>query len=208
MFSSVTKHTCSTKFIVISAPIQSKVPQGIRYAVESMTNEVCSSPMVFQIFAVLELKHKPSSAQIVFVGTHLKAKIPFARVREAQSRSIVQYLSEHYPTSAHVIFAGDCNADVKEPFYQIVQQAGFSSAYRTMLNNQEPAFTTFKYRASGGLEQEQCHSIDYIFYKPEGLSPIAILKLPTKEEIGVNGLPSAEYPSDHLALEAIFTIKS
>lgn len=173
-----------------------------------MTMKVRSSPMIFQIFAVLELKHKPSSAQIVFVGTHLKAKVSFASIREAQARSIVQYFSEHYSTSAHVIFAGDCNADEKEPFYQIVRQAGFSSAYRTMLNDQEPSFTTLKYRAPGGVEQEQCHSIDYIFYKPEGLSPIAILKFPTKEEIGVNGLPSAEYPSDHLALETIFTIKS
>ena len=34
--------------------------------------------------------------------------------------------------------------------------------------------------------------------------PIAILKLPTKEEIGPNGLPSDHYSSDHLALETKF----
>lgn len=156
---------------------------------------------------MLELRHKPSSANIIFIGTHLKAKKPFADIRLAQAQGILQYLTEHYSSRAHVIIAGDFNGDAEEPFYDVIRQAGFSSAYRSMNNdNKEPPFTTWKFRAHDGVEDEQCRTIDYIFYKPEGFVPKAILKLSSKEEIGANGLPSNEYPSDHLALETIFKI--
>lgn len=87
-------------------------------------------------------------------------------------------------------------------------KAGFSSAYREILNGQEPTFTTWKIREKDGIEDDQCHTIDYVFYKPEGFLPKAILKLPNRDDIGVNALPSDQYPSDHLALEVIFNIKS
>jgi nocturnin len=155
---------------------------------------------------MLELKHKPSSANIIFVGTHLKAKKPYANIRTLQTKAIIQYLTEHYSSCAHIIISGDFNGDFDEPFYNVVRKAGFSSAYRTMLNDKEPLFTTWKFRAHDGIEDEQCRTIDYIFYKPEGFVPIAILNLPSKEDIGQNGLPSNEYPSDHLAVETIFKI--
>jgi len=77
-----------------------------------------------------------------------------------------------------------------------------------MSKDKKPSFTTWKFREHDGIEDEQCRAIDYIFYKPEGFVPIAILTLPSKEDIGPNGLPSNEYPSDHLALETVFTITS
>lgn len=153
------------------------------------------------------MKHKPSNASIVFVGTHLKAKKPFASIREKQAEGIIHYLSTQYPSQTHIIVVGDFNGDPNEPFYGLFRQSGFSSAYQTMLNGVEPTFTTWKFRERDGKEDEQCHCIDYIFYKPEGFSPNAILKLSTKEEIGSDGLPSNHYPSDHLALEAVFEIK-
>ncbi|CAF4151487.1 unnamed protein product [Rotaria sp. Silwood2] len=155
---------------------------------------------------MLQLRHKPSSTNIIFVGTHLKAKKPFENIRSNQAKAIVQYLSEHYSTRAHIIISGDFNGETDEPFYDVIRKAGFSSAYRKVLNDKEPLFTTWKFREHNGIEEEQCRTIDYIFYKPEGFVPIAILKLPSKEDIGSNGLPSNEYPSDHLALETIFNI--
>ena len=141
-----------------------------------------------------------------FVGTHLKAKKPFANIRTLQATAIIQFLTESYSSRAHVIISGDFNGDCDESFYDVVRKAGFSSAYRTMLNGKEPSFTTWKFREHDGIEDEQCRAIDYIFYKPQGFVPIAILNLPSKQDIGVNGLPSNEYPSDHLAVEAIFKI--
>jgi nocturnin len=155
---------------------------------------------------MIELKHKPSLATIIFVGTHLKSKKAFAHIRVTQTQAIIQYLTEHYSTRAHVIISGDFNGEADELFYNIIRNAGFSSAYRTVLNDKEPLFTTWKFRENEGIEDEQCRAIDYIFYKPEGFVPIAILKLPSKEEMDPNGLPSNEYPSDHLALETIFNI--
>lgn len=76
------------------------------------------------------------------------------------------------------------------------------------MNGEEPSFTTWKIRERNGIEHDQCHTIDYIFYRPEGFIPKAILQLPNRGDIGVNALPSVQYPSDHLALEAIFNIKS
>ncbi|CAF3704972.1 unnamed protein product [Rotaria sordida] len=166
----------------------------------------CDTDQKPAFFSIFELKHKPSSANIIFVGTHLKAKKQFANIRSDQAQTIIQYLTEHYSTRAHIIISGDFNGEADEPFYDIIRKAGFSSAYRTVLNDKEPLFTTWKFRENEGIEQEQCRTIDYIFYKSEGLVPIAILKLPSKEDIGSNGLPSNEYPSDHLALEAIFNI--
>ncbi|CAF0755150.1 unnamed protein product [Adineta ricciae] len=175
-----------------------------RYQYEQSKDDTTGKPF----FAALELKHKPSSTSIVFVGTHLKAKIPFAHLRASQTQAILQYLSEHYSQQSHVIIAGDFNGGSNEPFYDAIRQAGFSSAYRTFLNDQEPPFTTWKFRERDGVEIDQCGTIDYIFYKPGGFAPVAILKLPSKEAIGPNGLPSNEYPSDHLAIETIFSIKS
>ena len=117
-------------------------------------------------------------------------------------------MNKYYSSRAHVIVSGDFNGEANEPFYDIIYKAGFSSAYRTMLNDREPLFTTWKFRKDNDNEVEQCRTIDYIFYKPEGFSPNAILSLPTKEDIGSDGLPSNEYPSDHLALQTIFTINS
>jgi endonuclease/exonuclease/phosphatase family metal-dependent hydrolase len=156
---------------------------------------------------MLELQHKPSSTTIVFIGTHLKAKQPFANIRLMQIQATLKYLNKHYSSRAHVIIAGDFNGDAHEPFYDLIRQTGFSSAYRSMSNDdKEPPFTTWKFREHDGVENEQCRTIDYIFYKPEGFVPVAVLKLPSKEDIGMNGLPSYEYPSDHLALETIFKI--
>lgn len=83
------------------------------------------------------------------------------------------------------------------------------SAYRLLMNNYEPPYTTWKFKSREQKnEQEESRTIDYIFYRSENLHPIAYLEFPTKTEIGPNGLPSANYPSDHLALNTIFLIRA
>ena len=106
-----------------------------------------------------------------------------------------------------MILAGDFNGDTAEPFYSEITNCGLLSAYSAMSNNHEPQYTTWKFKGRDGTERESCHTIDYIFYNPSGFQPIAVLEFPTKDEIGPNGLPSINYPSDHLALEVIFKIQ-
>jgi len=77
------------------------------------------------------------------------------------------------------------------------------------MNNHEPPYTTWKFKSrEENKEKEESRTIDYIFYRPENLTPIAYLEFPTKADIGPNGLPSASYPSDHLALQSIFLIRA
>jgi mRNA deadenylase 3'-5' endonuclease subunit Ccr4 len=77
------------------------------------------------------------------------------------------------------------------------------------MNNHEPSFTTWKFKSrEENKEKEESRTIDYIFYRSENLTPIAYLEFPTKMEIGQNALPSATYPSDHLALQSIFLIRA
>lgn len=153
------------------------------------------------------MKHKPSSTKILFIVTHFKAKLQFYDIRKKQAQNIVEFISENYPNEKHVIVIGDFNGEPNEPFYDVIRQHGFNSAYRTMLNDSEPQFTTWKFRKHHGVESEQYRCIDYMFYKPDGFKPLAVLRLPTKEEIGPNGLPCDQYPSDHLALETVFSLK-
>ena len=79
------------------------------------------------------------------------------------------------------IVAGDFNGEVDEPFYDLLRQAGFQSAYRDLMNGQEPNFTTWKFKAREQRhEKEESRTIDYIFYRSNGqLEPIAYLELPS-----------------------------
>jgi mRNA deadenylase 3'-5' endonuclease subunit Ccr4 len=107
------------------------------------------------------------------------------------------------------VLAGDFNGEIDEPFYDVLLKAGLDSAYRLLMNNHEPPFTTWKFKSREEKhEKEESRTIDYIFYRSKNLIPIAYLEFPTKHDIGVNGLPSASYPSDHLALQTIFLIRT
>lgn len=79
----------------------------------------------------------------------------------------------------------------------------------------EGVYTTWKARSKRGKEKVSKHCIDYIFYTPEaslgtkGTSPVeaslratAVLDVYTENEVGAALLPSAMYPSDHLAIAA------
>ncbi|CAF3437945.1 unnamed protein product [Rotaria socialis] len=160
-----------------------------------------------QIFAVLHLEHKPSSKKIVFIGTHFKSKKEFKASRLHQAEAIIEHLKTKYPTSSHVILAGDLNGDFEEPCYTELVNFGLKSAYRTKMGDKEPSYTTWTYKGRDGTEREQCKAIDYVFYSPKGFTPEAILQLPSKDDIGPNALPSINYPSDHLALEVILNIE-
>ena len=77
----------------------------------------------------------------------------------------------------------------------------------------ESVWTTWKARRKHGVESVTKHCIDYILYsrpnektnndngKP-GFRPISALELFKTEDIGESLLPSALYPSDHVAIAA------
>jgi endonuclease/exonuclease/phosphatase family metal-dependent hydrolase len=154
------------------------------------------------------LEYKPLSIPIVFVGTHFKAKKQYASSRVNQANALIEFLNQKYSKDMNIIVAGDFNGEPDESFYDILIRSGLNSAYRTLMNNVEPAFTTWKFKSrEERREKEESRTIDYIFYRSEHLIPIAHLEFPSKTDIGPNALPSANYPSDHLALQSIFLIR-
>ncbi len=50
------------------------------------------------------------------------------------------------------------------------------------------------------------YAVDHIFHSECGVSAAAVLKLSTEEEVGENGLPSVNWPSDHLSLYVEFAL--
>ena len=177
--------------------------------VSFVSSTLSSVHFFIQVFSILELEHKPSSAPIAFLGTHFKAKKQFASSRRNQANTLISFIERTYAKNITVILAGDFNGETDEPFYEILIRSGLKSAYRMLMNDHEPTFTTWKFKSREEKnEKEESRTIDYIFYRSENLTPIAYLEFPSKNDIGPNGLPSAHYPSDHLALQTIFLLRT
>ena len=161
-----------------------------------------------QVSIILHLQHIESSKEIVVATTHLKAKYGWHQLRYEQGKYLVNYLIDNYKKQA-IVLCGDFNADANEKVYEEVKSSALevSSAYCLLSENKqtEPEYTTWKIRGGIEKEQEACATIDFIFYRSKLLNCTSLLELPTAEEIGVNRLPSAFYPSDHLSLGAVFT---
>lgn len=73
-------------------------------------------------------------------------------------------------------------------------------------------YTTWKARSAFGGEQLSKHCIDYLFYSSAavtgcGLRAVAALDLFSEEQLGATLLPSAMYPSDHIAIAADFLLE-
>lgn len=73
-----------------------------------------------------------------------------------------------------------------------------------LLQDESQAYSTFKYREAHGLQKRV---IDYIFFTPKTIEMVGFLKLPKMEDLPPNGLPSSNWPSDHLSLVAEFCFK-
>ena len=156
-----------------------------------------------QVFQVNIFKHrdeeKEGKSYLLIAFTHLKAKEPFTAIRLEQVKQLVKIVEEakrsfiesqkEADAKLGVVICGDFNdVPTSEPIKYLEQATKFKSAY------EEITFTTFKIR-----EKVQKRVIDYVFYN-ENLQLIAKSNIPTEETIGENGLPNAEYPSDHLSL--------
>lgn len=150
------------------------------------------------------------SGGMICVGvTHLKAKGGFEKLRHAQGLSLFRSLQEFiHPSSAMecpFVICGDFNAIPSEDVctvYRSLEGGVIRSAY-THYTGSEPEFTTMKYRASGLSK----YTGDYIWYNSHKLTLAQVYDLMTEEHIGTDvGLPNTQYPSDHMALCASFTL--
>jgi len=162
---------------------------------------------------ICELEHLKTGKEITFMVTHLKAKETpeFVEVRKNQSSHIIKLVNEmkNKKKTANIILAGDFNASLEEPAYQIVKQAGLTSAYESV-SGAEPGYTTWKVRGKRGSSptSEKKRTIDFVFCDSDVIKPAAVLKVPDEAEIGSGRLPNMEFPSDHMLLVVKFNILS
>lgn len=149
---------------------------------------------------MVELCYNNNKQHLIVATTHLKAKSEFESLRVKQVTELLSAINEFNCDGYPLVFAGDLNTEPSGEVYPLILNQGFSSSYH------DAKFTTYKIRNNrdNGGESEFCRTIDYIFYR--NLTCIDVIPLPTKEEIGPNGLPTETHPSDHLNLTAKFSL--
>jgi len=142
-----------------------------------------------------------ADTMLVICTVHLKAKAHGADVRTQQIEKLVQLNAAF----TNIIIAGDFNDLPESDCIARLQQSGLEMVQGP---TGVPELTTCKMRKTSTGEREmQRKTEDYIFYHTTDIKPIAPLVLATPE-IPEVGLPSVEFPSDHLSLMATFACVS
>ena len=160
----------------------------------SKFSQVDSHEVVFpgHQFAIgLQLEGLDHKNFLIFT-THLKAKSQFDLLRVEQIATLFKYLSAFQDIP--IILCGDFHSiPGSNAYISLLGNAiGLTSVYGVQ---NEPEFTTVKQRNTLEVKTE-----DYIWQR--GFRPTGILSIPSLEEIGATGLPSGNYPSDHISLVA------
>ncbi|XP_041839229.1 nocturnin-like isoform X2 [Melanotaenia boesemani] len=171
-----------------------------------------------QVAVVTTLRCRSTGRFVCVAVTHLKARSGWEWLRSAQGsdllwhlQNLVQKLADGSAGDAggniSLLICGDFNAVPSEEVYRrfTASPLGLDSACKKLSQDglAEPEYTTWKIRATG----ECCSTLDYIWYTKNTLKVVAVLDMPTEEQIGPNRLPSFIYPSDHLSLVCDFSFK-
>jgi hypothetical protein len=99
------------------------------------------------------------------------------------------------------------NGNGKHPDAQSSEAAAAAAGNESSSSTSSPApaaegaeFTTWKFRSTGAVKR----TIDYIWYSQQQLAPISRWRMLSESEIGPEGLPSKQYPSDHMCVTCQF----
>eukprot|EP00798_Chlamydomonas_sp_ICE-L_P025638 gene25638-11296_t len=132
-------------------------------------------------------------------------------VPESNSSNGSQAASSGLGTVLPVVLTGDFNTTPGSPpcLELMAHPAGFQSiwdiarlpANGTSESTPSTEFSTWKFRSKG----ESKRIIDHLWFSNGHLmAPVSRWRMLNDEEIGPNGLPSSQYPSDHIALRTEF----
>ena len=82
------------------------------------------------------------------------------------------------------------------PWYNRHGWQALKPSYVSALQGKEPEVTSYT---------DHAWMLDYIFFDTKTLLPLGVLSLVDKDIIAATGgLPSKEFPSDHLSLKSVF----
>ena len=149
-----------------------------------------------QTATILRFQHKETEKQFIFIGTHLKSdefikssllKTAARITRKEEIESLFRSLPSN--ENENTIIVGDFNDEPDSPVCQLMIDQGFTSLYPL-----STPFTTFKKRVDMVK-----HMIDYIWFGP-AFTAGSYDPLPEEKDLPEQGLPSAEFPSDHLMI--------
>jgi len=142
----------------------------------------------------------PGGATVLAVVTHLHHLGPDEQQRDAQARSLLEWLDGAPATDAQVV-VGDFNADPAEPAAIRMRAAGYRSAYAEA-NGSDPAVTWPSGLQAPAMDTDgspEC--LDYIWVR--GAVTVVGARLAfDRPDPGDATL----YPSDHLGISAHFEI--
>jgi mRNA deadenylase 3'-5' endonuclease subunit Ccr4 len=151
-----------------------------------------------QVALLVLLKHIKTTRYMMITTTHLKSKPPFRDLRTTQGIEVLQIIKDHQhipPAELECLafICGDFNDTPDAPINVELENQG----YIDKKDSGSILWTTWKKRSS-----EVKRTIDYIF-SPNNLTPLSFL-MPPLDEAAPNALPSAQYPSDHIAMAQVF----
>lgn len=146
------------------------------------------------------------NAVLDFWSVHLKAKSEGAASRLEQVKKLAQMTSN----DSNVIIAGDFNDTPESDCVREMLQAGFASADAASVRIPIRDFTTYKVRKGASRQPKiEKKTEDYIFFRGPHIKLESFKEstfVPARLE--PPGLPSEDFPSDHLNIGAMFTINS
>lgn len=162
-----------------------------------------------QVGVIAKLTLKESNTDIVVAATHLKAKKGFESVRAKQGLEFIHHITKACSNGEPLVLAGDFNDSPSSPVASLVKDGkaslkdGSSLGHMLSLQQTYPdeAYTTLKRRIVFKKDK-----IDYLFYTPRTLAPTEVLEIPSQDSFPENGLPAANYPSDHIAIKARYAL--
>jgi endonuclease/exonuclease/phosphatase family metal-dependent hydrolase len=143
----------------------------------------------------------PGGASLLAAVTHLHHRVPDAALRDGQVAALVAWLDAASPTTAQVVM-GDFNADVEEPAYHRMIEAGFRSAFAEA-NGDEPARTWPSGLQAPAMDTDGDPScLDYVWIRGRARAEDARL---WADRAAAHD--ATLFPSDHLGVVATVTVE-
>jgi endonuclease/exonuclease/phosphatase family metal-dependent hydrolase len=137
---------------------------------------------------------------LLVVVTHLHHEVDGAAEREAQTRTLLEWIASGPRTTAEVVM-GDFNAEPREPAAQRMQAGGYRSAF-AVANGSEPAVTWPSGIQAPGMDVDGDPAcLDYIWIRGPMNVTSARLVFDRPDPID----PTL-YPSDHFGISALLQI--
>jgi len=179
---------------------------------------------IAQIVVLDVISRNRQLVQICVANTHLYSNVQRPDVKLWQTLTLIRELEQFIlQRDVALMICGDFNSEPDSAVYEFLSEGAIQSdrpelesddnlrvlpdlhhiahsielASMMEATGSEPLFTNYTVNFKGTL--------DYIWYTPSRLRVMAVSNIPSESdlissEVGLEGLPSANYPSDHLML--------